>query len=78
MARVHLSGRRSLEKVGKSAAAPGASSQREKESQTAKSNRGEEAKQQHKSLLGKSPKQRVPQGAGNHCRGLTVLGKALG
>lgn len=55
MARVHLSGRRSLEKVGKSAAALGASSQREKESQPAKSNRGEEAKQQAQEPSGEEP-----------------------
>lgn len=57
MARVYFSGRRSLEKVGKSATVPCASSRREKESKPAKSNRGEEAREQCKSFLGKSHKQ---------------------
>lgn len=80
MAGVHFSGRKSVEKVGKSAAVPCASSRRGGGKQARKGQERPRGGAGPQGLAGQSHKQHHRTwGAGDHCRGLTVsLEKAQG
>lgn len=74
MARVHFSGRKAMEKVGKSAAVPRSSSRWGEGKQSRGSSRGEEC---HRTPGAEPQPGLTGHGVlGNHCRGLTVLEKA--
>lgn len=80
MAGVHFSGRKSVEKVGKSAAVPCASSRRGGGKQARKEQQRPTGGAVPQGLAGQSHKQHHRTwGAGDHCGGLTVsLEKAQG